>query len=141
MREMGVGAPRQSFSVVYINTTSSTSVIGPTRLGVYLLTEVIDGRFTESYFSGGDGTLFKEAWPGPTNANQLKESLRTNEETADLSQLIAFSEAINAATNDFDLAVAVKKFTKAKTWAAYLVVDRAMELWDGPINFRCVALM
>ena len=31
--------------------------------------EVIDGRFTETFFKGGDGNLYKETWPGVPESN------------------------------------------------------------------------
>ena len=142
-REMGVPAPRSAFSTVVLNSGAEDNTPS-SRLGVHLLTEVIDGRFTEAYFDGGDRNLYKEVWPGTVGKfdGEVKEStfvdaLRTNEGTgADASAMVMFTEAINAANNDYELAKVVKEFTSAKRWAAQLAVDRAIEFWDGPINFR-----
>eukprot|EP00729_Bicosta_minor_P002337 gene2337-4630_t len=140
-REMGVPAPRSSFSVVSLKV--GTGADAPTtRLGVHLLTEVIDGRFTDSFFDGGDGNLYKELWPGAVgedgtvNEANFINALDTNEEDPDATALVMFSEALNAANDDYTLATVVKKWTSAKRWAAQMAVDRAIEHWDGPINFR-----
>ena len=102
-----------------------------------------EGRFTEAYFDGGDGNLYKEAWPGAVGPDgQLNEinylnALRTNAGAdADASALFTFSQAINAANDDYELAKVVKKWTSVKRWAAQFAVDRAIEHWDGPVNYR-----
>ena len=144
-REMGVPAPRSAFSSVALKVGSDPDAAS-TLLGVHLLTEVIDGRFTDTYFDGGDGNLYKETWPGSVGedgvlneANFIK-SLRTNEgdedSVADASALMMFSQALAGANNDYDLAKVAKKWLSAKRWAAQLAVDRAIEHWDGPVNFR-----
>ena len=150
-REMGVPAPRSSFSDVEITVGGSANSgieAHSVTLGVHLLTEVIDGRFTDSYFPGGDGNLYKEAWPGAVdsdgNVNEATflNALRTNTgPDADASAFVDFSNDLNAAVNDYDLVNVVKRWTNAKRWAAQLAVDRLVEHWDGPINFRvrCIA--
>jgi len=141
-REMGVPAPRSSFSTVALKVGDGADT-PVTQLGVHLLTEVIDGRFTEAFFDGGDGNLYKEAWPGTVgedgtvNEVNFLDALRTNEGVdADASALVMFTEAINAANNDYDLATVAKKWLSTKRWAAQFAVDRAIEHWDGPVNFR-----
>jgi len=44
--------------------------------------------------------------------------------------------ALEAAADDYQLATVVREYTAAKHWAAYLAIDRAVEAWDGPTNFR-----
>ena len=58
-REMGVPAPRSTHINVKLETEQGSQL-----LGIHLLTEAVDGRFTKAYFEGGDGNLYKEAWPG-----------------------------------------------------------------------------
>ena len=112
-REMGVPAPRSSFSDVEITVGGSKNsgvAAHSVTLGVHLLTEVIDGRFTDTYFPGGDGNLYKEAWPGAVDGDgEVNEAifinaLRTNKgDGADASTFVEFSNAINAANDDYEL--------------------------------------
>ena len=60
------------------------------------------------------------------------------QESGDVSRMVQFTEALARADNDFDLVQTVRNFTAAKYLARYLAVDRALENWDGPINFRRV---
>jgi hypothetical protein len=138
-REMGVPAPRQSYVNVIVVLDGTTSL----SLGIHILTEQIDGRFTETFKSGdgGDGNLYKEAWPGTgtVNADTFKNALRTNNgqgDTPNVQRLVDFSNAMAGATNDYDLAMQTKQYMKAKEAAKYWAVDRAVQHWDGPINFR-----
>ena len=47
-------------------------------LGLHLLTEQVDARFTEAYFKGGDNNVWKEAWPGLEHSEN-EYLLETNE--------------------------------------------------------------
>lgn len=71
------------------------------------------------------------------------ERLRTNSAAdanggtgPNVQHLINFGEAVEAATDDVELAQVIKQYTAAKDWATYFAVDRAIEHWDGPSNFR-----
>jgi hypothetical protein len=102
-REMGIPTVRQQPIDVLVNTPSHRSD-GP--MGLHLLTETPDGRFTEAYFPGGDGNLYKQAWPGlvgPDAARRYASLLVTNEDTASTDRMIAFTEALAAASTDWDL--------------------------------------
>ena len=145
-REMGVPTVRQAYSVVQrVNADGSRT----DRLGVYLLTEVLDGRWTDSNFRPGDGNLYKEAWPPLDGASTSQKTsyftaqLRTNSGAdawggtgPNVSRLIAFGDAVEAASDDYELAMAVKRWTAAKQWAKFYAIDRAADAWDGPSNFR-----
>jgi len=129
-REMGIAAPRQTHVNVMLNSPGLQR-----SMGVHILTEVLDGRFTEAFFKGGDGNLYKEAWPG-TKSNTYVEALRTNEEEKDVSQFVAFSKALSRASDDYELVNVTRQFLAAKHWATYWAVDNAINNWDGPVNFR-----
>ena len=71
------------------------------------------------------------------------ERLRTNSGTdanggtgPNVQHLVNFGNAVEAATDDVELAQVIKQYTAAKDWATYFAVDRAIEHWDGPSNFR-----
>jgi spore coat protein CotH len=64
-REMGVPAPRQALSTLRVRFEGDDCATEAGFLGLHLLTEVIDGRFTKAYFDNGggddgDGQLYKE---------------------------------------------------------------------------------
>ena len=78
---MGVPAPRSTHARIIVNGDF---------VGIFALTENIDGRFTRENFPDGTGNLYKEAWPitqaGAVQAAEvLIGSLRTNENDVDVS--------------------------------------------------------
>ena len=74
---------------------------------------------------------------GTVNEAAFIKAMRTNKgDDADASTFVAFSNDINAANDDYKLSKVVKKWTSAKRWAAQLAVDRLVNHWDGPTNFR-----
>ena len=56
-----------------------------------------------------------------------------------VQRLVDFTDALEAAADDYQLATVVREYTAAKRWAAYLAIDRAVEAWDGPTNFRTMS--
>ena len=72
-REMGVPTVRQTYATV---TRTGAGSIGTDHLGVHLLTDVLDGRWTDATFRGGDGNLYKEAWPELNEGARDKKTVR-----------------------------------------------------------------
>ena len=75
-REMGVPAPRSTHARVIVNGDY---------VGIFALTEELDGRFTRENFDDGTGNLYKEVWPFavggiPQTADTLIAGLETNED-------------------------------------------------------------
>jgi hypothetical protein len=145
-REMGVPTVRQTYSVVKRVQSDGSRT---DRLGVYVLTEVLDGRWTDTNYRPGDGNLYKEAWPaldGKTDAQKdtyYKERLRTNAGAdawggsgPDVQRLVDFSNALESASDDYTLTQVVREYTAARQWANFFAIDRAIDAWDGPSNFR-----
>ena len=131
-REMGVAAPRSA----HIDVQLRLSDAGQAQpLGLHLLTEQIDSRFTDTYFRGGDNNVWKEAWPG-LERSEYEYLLETNEDTADTSRFEEFGAALEAAATDWDLVQVATRYMKVDSVARYWAVDRAIEHWDGPVNFR-----
>eukprot|EP00747_Dinoflagellata_sp_TGD_P218003 gnl/TRDRNA2_/TRDRNA2_90320_c0_seq2.p1 gnl/TRDRNA2_/TRDRNA2_90320_c0~~gnl/TRDRNA2_/TRDRNA2_90320_c0_seq2.p1 ORF type:complete len:559 (+),score=75.61 gnl/TRDRNA2_/TRDRNA2_90320_c0_seq2:83-1759(+) len=130
-REMGVATVRQTYVHVKLNTPNVKRI-----MGVHLLTENIDGRFTETFFRGGDGNLWKELWPGTQDKNLYRTLLETNEDTADVSRYMEFSNRLAATKTDVDIVKVLRNYTPAKKWARFWAVDRTVDHWDGPSNFR-----
>ena len=134
-REMGVPAPRQAWGDVRLVIKSqefSTEYI----LGLHLITESIDSDFTKASFPGGEGNLYKEAWPGMDSRASYVAALRTNKKKAAVARMLEFSEKLNNATDDFELVEVVEDFMDVEAVASYLAVDRAGNNWDGPLSFR-----
>ena len=109
-REMGVATVRMTHCVLQLQVGDEVA-----RAGVYMLTELLDGRFTDAYFRGGNGNLYKEAWPGFENAAEYDVRLRTNEDRLKTlgsekthAKFMEFSEKLALARDDFDLAVVMR---------------------------------
>jgi spore coat protein H len=121
-RSMGIVAPRSSWAQLRVNGEEQ---------GLFGMVEQIDGRFTSDRWpDNGDGNLFKEAWPGKTDASSALSHLETNEEVGDVSAMVAFNDGLNAASND-NLRATLAGFTDVDYFARYMAVDDAIANFDG----------
>lgn len=124
--DFGVTAPRTSYAVVTVDGES---------LGLYRVVEPIDGRFTARRFpEGGDGNLYKEAWPDRTERFYFANALETNEETATHDAFIGFATAMLAA-NDQNLPETLAQYMDLDQVIHYMAVDYAIANWDGITTF------
>lgn len=132
-REMGVPAPRSTHARVVVNGEY---------VGVFALTEEIDGRFAREAFDDGSGNVYKEVWPfdatgAPRSAEEFIAGLETNEDddpTADI--ITGFATELAAAAPDERVDV-LARWTDLETLLATIVVDRAIRNDDGPIHWYC----
>ena len=136
--QAGVPSPRASHARVEINGEL---------VGVFVLVEQIDGRFTRDRFEDGTGNLYKEMWPfdefGQVRSHdELIGSLRTNENedpNADIVRSFAQEIVDAGAALDPD---AARRVLEARTdldaLIAYSVVDRAIRNDDGPFHWYCI---
>lgn len=125
-REMGIVAPRAAWALLRVNGEEQ---------GLFGMVEQVDGRFTEDRFSeDGDGTLYKEVWPGEMDEAWIRDHLETNEETADLGAFLAFSSALNQAPAS-ELAATLGRYADLEYLARYMVVDDAIANFDGITTF------
>jgi hypothetical protein len=131
-REMGVGAPRSTHAYMQIRIGDGE----PQNVGVHLLTEVLDKRFVRGTMDDGDGNLYKEAWPGVKGEKDTRATLETNGKKGQVTQLLAFGDALKGAKDDYDITHVMLEYTNVRQWARYMAVDRAIEHSDGPLNFR-----
>lgn len=124
-REMGIISPRCAFVQVYINGSFQ---------GLYCAVEAIDGRFTDARWpENGDGNLYKEAWPVSDKKSHYTNSLETNdnpEDSADVSRMIAFYEAIQK-SNKNTFKTMVSPFLDFDYWLHYIAADRVIHNSDG----------
>jgi spore coat protein H len=126
-REMGIAAPRSVHARLVINGDD---------YGLFHLVEDVDGRFTKRHFDGGDGNLYKEAWPGNADAVVLTEALETNESLADHSGFLQFqSDLLGAAPAE--LPALLERYVDVDQLLAYLAVDQTLVNWDGVAAFYC----
>jgi len=126
-REMGLVAPRSAHARLVINGED---------WGVFSLVEDVDGRFTDHHFDGGDGNLYKEAWPGNADDGVLAEALQTNEDTADNSGFLEFQAELLASSAE-QLPDVAERYLDVDATLAYLAIDQAISNWDGVTAFYC----
>jgi hypothetical protein len=137
-RDMGVVAPRSVHATLSLN--------GEPR-GLFALTEVVDGRFTDHAFpkGDGDGNLYKQVWPvsrDPTyyiKGNTFVSSgQRTNEGLVPPAKIVAFAAELAAAGEaEAALARVVGAWLDPGYTLRWLAVDEAIKNWDGPRYFQC----
>ena len=136
-REAGVPASRTAYVRVRVNRELQ---------GVFLAVEDVDGRFTRSHFSDGEGNLYKDLWPAyrrdatlPVDATRALAALETNEdEGPDVSRLVAFADELAdaAEVEDADVRAAlVARGLSVDHVARYIAADRAVRHDDGPLHF------
>ncbi|MBK8564951.1 MAG: CotH kinase family protein [Saprospiraceae bacterium] len=132
-RAMGVPAPRSVHARVVINGQY---------VGLFALTEEVDGRFARQNFEDGTGNVYKEIWPVDMNGLPFSEQsylshLETNEdENPTASRIRGFAQAVaNAPQNNLKQVIA--DWMKIDEIIAYAVVDRTIRVDDGPFHWYC----
>lgn len=132
-RVMGVPAPRSVHARVIVNGQY---------MGLFALTEEVDGRFARENFDDGMGNLYKEIWPLDMNGLPFSEStylshLETNEDESPTANMIrGFAQAIANSTPDNIQAIIMDRM-KLEEIIAYAVVDRTIRVDDGPFHWYC----
>jgi spore coat protein H len=131
-RDAGVIAPRAVHGLLRINGED---------MGIFTVVEQIDSRFARNRFidiDGGDGNVYKEAWPAHVDQQRYLGALRTNEKVApDVSRMVRFATEITEAANDAAIARAVQLWTDIDALLAYFAVDRVIDNWDGIVTWYC----
>jgi spore coat protein H len=122
-KDMGITAPRALWAVVRVNGETT---------GVYGMVEAIDGRFTEDRWPDSpDGNLYKEVWPTDTDTSYIVERLKTNEEDADVSDLLSLASEINGAVDSQAVLQVLNSHLNVDEWMRFLAVEDAITSWDG----------
>ena len=126
-RDMNVLAPRAVHARLYINGEYQ---------GLFAAVEEVDGRFTANRFpQSGDGNLYRELWPSAaTTTADAEKALRTNTGTLDVSDFMAFKDAV-ASSTESDFAANMAPYVDFDYLARYIVVDRAINNFDGVMAF------
>ncbi len=128
--QFGVIAPRTAYARLFVNETL---------VGLFLMVEQIDGRFTAFRFpTDGDGNLYKEVWPNAdVDDESFLEHLKTNnnpEDNPDVSDMRAFAEAVDGSDEE-TFASVMSGFVNLDNLYRYIAVDRAGKNWDGIMTF------
>lgn len=126
-REAGITAPRAVHALVSVNGQP---------LGLYLLVENPDKELVEDNYDLDHGNLYKEVWPQHLEPQPYLAALRTNEEQADVSRMVAFAELL-AGVVDADFLTAAAPWIDAERMLRYFVVDQLTHNWDGIWKFYC----
>ncbi len=122
-RENRIAAPRSMHARVLINGVLE---------GLFIAVEQVDGRFARARFAdGGEGNVYKEAWPRESDANKYLAALETNkDEMPSVQRMLDFSAAIQSKM-PFDA------FITRSYLLRYLAVDRVTINDDGFLHFYC----
>ncbi len=123
-RDHGVAAPRAVHARVLINGVFE---------GLYIAAEQVDGRFTRARFAeGGEGNVYKEAWPTAGNARYFLDALETNRDEQPVVQgMLDFASAIREGPTS------AERFTDRKYMMRLFAVDRVIINDDGIVRFNC----
>jgi hypothetical protein len=128
-RDSGLLASRAVHARVYINGVYQ---------GLFAAVEQVDGRFTANRFpDDGDGNLYRDVWPTPyVDTSTVREALRTNDDpdVMDVSDFLAMRDAV-ADSTDADFGDKLAPFVDFDELARYIVIDRAIANFDGPLAF------
>ena len=132
-REMGIPAPRSTHARVVVNGEY---------LGVFALTEEIDGRFARANFDDGTGNVYKEVWPIDADgaarpAKDFIDGLETNEDDDPTAEIITTFAAELAAAAPGERVRVLERWVDLDTLIATFVVDRAIRHDDGPLHWYC----
>ena len=132
-REMGVPAP---------HSVHARLVINGNYVGLFALTEQIDGRFTRYHFDDGSGNLYKEIWPidmhgRPYDEKEYLRHLKTNEEETPSAEMIrSFAEEISG-SDQSSIQNVISNWMDINEIIALAVVDRTIRADDGPFHWYC----
>jgi hypothetical protein len=101
------------------------------------MVEQIDGRFTDDRFEGGgDGNLYKEAWPATNDLGYFEDKIDTNEEIATHVSFVAFYQALATASEDALLST-LKQWMDVDALYTYMAVHDGIGNWDGVTAWYC----
>ena len=132
-RSMGVEAPRSVHARLVINGEF---------IGLYALTEQIDGAFTDYHFDDKDGNLYKEVWPlnmngEPMDPQSLISALKTNEDDNPSTDIISgFADKLHNG-KESDIPNIISEYMDINKVLSLVVVDRAIRHDDGFLHWYC----
>ncbi len=129
-RDMGVVAPRSAHARLLINGEYH---------GLFLLVEQIDGRYTRSRFKeGGEGNLYKEAWPQWDDSEKYMLGLRTNEdENPSVDRMLALTAELKQASQNGTEHEVIARWFDINHTMRHIVTEWGIGDDDGTYNWVC----
>ena len=132
-RSAGVPAPRSVHARLVINDMY---------VGLFALTEQIDGQFAKYNFDDKGGNIYKEIWPLNDNgtaksSEEYLNSLKTNEDENPSVQIIKeFGEKIANSSSNNIISVISDHMDRDEI-ISYAVIDRMIRHDDGAFHWYC----
>lgn len=128
-RRFGVPAPRTAFARLAVNGED---------LGLFLIVENVDGRFTRvRYPDGGEGNLYDAVWPVHAGPEPYLLGLKTNEDVGDVSRMVRFAAELAASTDDAGFNATLARWKVDDGLARYMAIARLIDHWDDVTAFYC----
>ena len=128
-RDHDVPAPHTAYARVMVNGDL---------IGLYVVVEQIDGRFTRSTFpDGGEGNLYKEVWPSNLEAQPYLDALETNEdESPSVDKMVRFAQAL-ADAGEAGFAGVIDDWMEPGQLMRYMAIARLIDSWDDIVAWYC----
>ena len=132
-RQFGLASSQTAFCVVYVDYGS-----GPQYYGVYTLVEEVDDSVIKTQFAQSTGNLYKPDGTAATFANgsynTSQMELKTNEELADYSDVLALYDAINSSLRTTDVETwktNLESVFNVDVFLKYLAANNTIQNWDS----------
>lgn len=127
MGRLGMTASRVTHSRLRINDGAYS---------VYTQVEAVDQEYLERRYPNHGGNLYKAAWPKSTDPSDYIWTLETNEEEQNVAHMVAFAEAVTAAT-DASFTEDLADFASTEEIARFMAFFVATGEMDGILWFWC----
>lgn len=131
-RQFGLAASQTAFCVVYLDHGD-----GSQYYGVYTLVEEVDDTVIDTQFADGSGNLYKPDGDAASFASGTYDTdemeLKTNEETADYSDVRALYDAINSSSRTSDVEAwkaSVEGVFDVDNFLKWLAANTVIQNWD-----------
>ncbi len=131
-RQFGLASSETAFCVVYVDNGS-----GPQYYGVYTLVEEVDDTVLDSQFANGSGNLYKPDGTAASFAsgsyNTSQFELKTNEDSANYSDVKALYDIINSSTRTSDVETwktNLESVFNVDVFLKYLAANNTIQNWD-----------
>jgi len=130
-RRMGLAAPRESFTRVYVNDEYA---------GLYVIVEDVVKKFLKGNYNENDGWLYEYHWTTQYHFEYLGDNPAlygpemfepvTHDDSPDYTSLVALIRTVNE-TPDSEFAARTGQYLDLKKFAAYLAIENYVAEWDG----------
>jgi spore coat protein CotH len=131
-RQFGLASSETAFCVVYVDNGT-----GPKYYGVYTLVEEVDDTVLDSQFANGSGNLYKPDGTAASFAsgsyNTSQFELKTNEDSANYSDVKALYDIINSSTRTSDVETwkaNLESVFNVDVFLKYLAANNTIQNWD-----------